>query len=507
MLTLTLSLFYYWSFFERTMGQFFQRKALPDPQASTTGRLHRTIGLTSLMLMGVGSTLGTGIFFVLTETAPLAGPAVIIAFLVAAFAAGLTALCYAEVASAIPVAGSSYTFTYMTMGRGLALFVGACLVLEWGVAAAAVAVGWSNYLNEALSLLTGHAIPQALRMSWLQVDPAFPNTIHVGNIPAMAVVWLCAIVLLRGSGQSSKLNALLTLCKIVLLLLFVVMVIPAFKADHFTPFMPNGVSGVSQAAAIVFFSFVGLDSVVNASEETINPDRNLPLAILGALVIVTGIYLLVTVTSLGAQKVSFFAGQSAGLAEILRQATNNSASATVLACGAVISIFSVTLIALYGQSRVYFAMARDGLLHARLQQIDPVTGTPRAATIMSALVVTPMAGFVPNHLLWGLVSIGTLMAFIAVSVALILLRKTNPRLRRGFAVPLYPVTPILSILCCTYLIVSLGTTVHLAFCVWIILTGCTYVAAQGIARRIRKPSVRQVRQDAQAQSPQGRIAT
>src|SRR5690554_3458123 len=145
------------------MGQFFQRKALPDPQASTSGGLHRTIGLTSLMLMGVGSTLGTGIFFVLTETALIAGPAVIISFLVAAFAAGLTALCYAEVASAIPVTGSSYTFTYMTMGRGLALFVGACLVLEWGVAAAAVAVGWSSYLNEALVLLTGHAIPPTFR--------------------------------------------------------------------------------------------------------------------------------------------------------------------------------------------------------------------------------------------------------------------------------------------------------------------------------------------------------
>lgn len=463
------------------MGQFFQRKALPDPQASIPGGLHRTIGLTSLMLMGVGSTLGTGIFFVLTETAPMAGPAVVISFLVAAFAAGLTALCYAEVASAIPVTGSSYTFTYMTMGQGLALFVGACLVLEWGVAAAAVAVGWSSYLNEALTLLTGHAIPPAFRMSSLQADPTTADTLHLGNIPAILVVWLCAAVLLKGSGQSSKLNAVLTTCKIALLLLFVVMVAPVFDTSNFAPFMPNGATGVSQAAAIVFFSFVGLDSVVNASEETIDPDRNLPRAIIGALVIVTGVYLLVTVASLGAQKVEFFRGQSAGLAEILRQATNKSGSATVLACGAVISIFSVTLIALYGQARVYFAMARDGLLPDRLQKVDPSTGTPRVATVVSALVVTPLAGFAPSHLLWGLVSIGTLMAFIAVSISLILLRKNHPLLRRGFSVPLYPITPILSIGCCAYLILSLGISVHLAFIAWIALTSIVYLLVRKVA--------------------------
>ncbi|AWB35177.1 amino acid permease [Orrella marina] len=489
------------------MGQFFQRKALPDPQASTSGGLHRTIGLTSLMLMGVGSTLGTGIFFVLTETAPLAGPAVIISFLVAAFAAGLTALCYAEVASAIPVTGSSYTFTYMTMGRGLALFVGACLVLEWGVAAAAVAVGWSSYLNEALVLLTGHAIPPTFRMSSLQAGPVATDSIHVGNIPAMLVVWMCAAVLLKGSGQSSKLNAVLTTCKIALLLLFVVMVIPVFDTGNFTPFMPSGVSGVSQAAAIVFFSFVGLDSVVNASEETVNPDRNLPKAIIGALAIVTGVYLLVTVASLGAQKVEFFRGQSAGLAEILRQATNTSGGATVLACGAVISIFSVTLIALYGQARVYFAMARDGLLPDRLQKVDPTTGTPRVATVVSALVVTPMAGFVPSHMLWGLVSIGTLMAFIAVSVSLILLRKNHPQLRRGFSVPLYPVTPILSIVCCAYLILSLGVSVHLAFIAWIALTSTVYLVVRKVAARAcQEPSTMEPESAPGTPCAQGRIA-
>ena len=457
------------------MRRLFELKPLPGSDIRTHQSLKRTLGLTGLMLMGVGSTLGTGIFFVLTQTVPVAGPAVIVSFIVAAFAATLTALCYAEVASAIPVTGSSYTFTYMTMGKGLAVAVGACLILQWGVAAAAVAVGWSSYLNEALALTTGHTIPESIRASSWQMGSGATNAMHIGNLPAMALVWLCAGILLRGAGQSARLNAWLTVFKIGLLLLFVCLVIPAFQVDHLTPFMPHGISGVSQAAAIVFFSYVGLDSVVNASEETVNPGRTLPLAMMGALVIVTGIYLLVTVASLGAQPADQFSGQSAGLAEILRQMTSTRYGAMALAVGAVISIFSVTLIALYGQSRVYFAMARDGLLPSALQKIDAGTGTPKAATLLSAALVTPLAGFMPSDILWGLVSIGTLAAFIAVAVSLILLRKHHPELHRSFSVPLYPITPILSIVCCTYLIMSLELRVHLMFMGWLVMAILGYI--------------------------------
>lgn len=456
------------------MRRFFYRKPVPVTGHNHQDSLVRSIGLPSLLLMGIGSTLGTGIFFVLTETAPVAGPAVILSFVLAAIAAGLTALCYAEVSCAIPVAGSSYTFAYMTMGEGIAMLVGACLVLEWGVAAAAVAVGWSNYLNEAILLLFGHQIPESWRISALHTPLPSPELSHFGNFPAMLVVWLCAALLLKGSRQSATINALLTVCKILVLLLFVVMALPVFQQENFTPFVPHGASGISQAAAIVFFSFVGLDSIVNASEEAIDPDRNIPRAIVGALVIVTAIYLLVTVSSLGAQRADLFAGQTAGLAEILLKITATPTNAIILSVGAVISIFSVTLIALYGQARVYFAMSRDKMLPSVLGKVDPHTGTPRAATIASAVVVTPLAGYVPSSLLWGMVSIGTLMAFIAVSCSLLILRRTEPDLRRGFKAPGYPLTPVLSIACCAYLIVSLGSAVHLAFAGWMALTLLVY---------------------------------
>ena len=457
------------------MSQFFHRKPLPAfRHHNKAGQLVRTIGLPALLLMGVGSTLGTGIFFVLTETAPIAGPAVILSFLLAAFAAGLTALCYAEVAGAIPVAGSSYTFAYMTMGEGIAVLVGACLALEWGVAAAAVAVGWSQYLNEAILLLTGLEIPENWRVSALQSVSAESGSVHYGNFPAMIMVWLCTLLLLRGSRQSTTINAILTICKIAILALFVIMVLPVFQQDNLHPFAPAGMTGVSQAAAIVFFSFVGLDSIVTASEEAIKPEKNIPRAIIGALLIVTIIYMIVVITGLGAQPAAQFAGQSAGLAEILLRTTTSATNATILSIGAVVSIFSVTLIALYGQARVYFAMARDKVLPAALGRIDKKSGTPQLATIASAGVVTPMAGFLPSKMLWGMVSIGTLMAFITVSVALIILRKQQPQLKRNFKAPLYPLTPFLSILCCIYLIASLDHTVHLAFLTWVTVAMTVY---------------------------------
>lgn len=457
------------------MSQFFRRKSLPvSNHQDKPGQLVRTIGLPALLLMGVGSTLGTGIFFVLNETAPIAGPAVILSFLLAAFAAGLTALCYAEVAGAIPVAGSSYTFAYMTMGQGIAVLVGACLALEWGVAAAAVAVGWSQYLNEAIVLLTDHEIPANWRASALQSASTAAESTPYGNFPAMIMVWLCTLLLLKGSRQSTTINAILTVCKIAILALFVIMVLPAFQAEHLHPFAPAGMSGVSQAAAIVFFSFVGLDSIVSASEEAIKPGKNIPLAIVGALLIVTAIYLVVVVTGLGAQSAAQFAGQSAGLAEILLRNTTSSLHATILSVGAVASIFSVTLIALYGQSRVYFAMARDEVLPAALGRINQKSGVPQLATIASAGVVTPMAGYLPSKMLWGMVSIGTLVAFIAVSVALIILRRQQPGLKREFKAPLYPLTPVMSIVCCVYLIASLDHAVHLAFLAWVTFAMVVY---------------------------------
>jgi APA family basic amino acid/polyamine antiporter len=440
------------------------------------GQLPRRLSLWQLTLMGVGTTLGTGIFFALAETVPLAGPGVLLSFLVAAITAGLTALCYAEVSTALPVSGSSYTFTYVTMGEGMAVMIGACLILEWGIAAAAVAVGWSSYLYELIQLVTGFQIPSLWRLSPFQSDVAGLHWGGAGylNVPAVVLVWLCVVILLRGSHDSAKLNACLTLTKLLVLLLFIAMSLQVFKRVHFYPFMPNGFEGVSSAAAIIFFSYVGLDAVVNASEEAINPQRNIPLAMIMALLVVTTIYVLVAFSSFGVQPAEAFVGRQAGLTAILQQATGNKFSSVALAFGAVASIFSVTLIALFGQARVYFAMARDGMMPAPLKRIDPKTFCPARATLLSAVVVTPLAAFLPSHVLWGLVSMGTLMAFLAVAVALMILRKQNKRSTANlpskvFRVPGYPMTPLLSIASCIYLISNLSAVVYGLFSIWMAL--------------------------------------
>lgn len=460
------------------LTQLFRRKPLPDPHAMRDNRgLLRNITLFQLTLMGVGSTLGTGIFFALAETVPIAGPAVVLSFVLAAVTAGLTALCYAEVSSAVPVSGSAYTFTYMTMGEGAAMMVASCLLLEWGISGAAVSVGWSSYLNDLISIVTGQQIPVAIRSApFVQGSDGW----HLGgesylNLPAVILVWMCTILLMRGSRESAIVNAILTLSKLGILALFVVMAFLGFEQKNFVPFMPFGIEGVGTAAAIVFFSFIGLDAIVNASEETINPQRNLPLAIIGALIIVTAVYVLVAVSSLGVQPAADFEGHQGSLTMILQRATSSTWLTGVLAAGAVMSIFSVTLVCLYGQSRIFFAMARDKVIPEALGRVDPHSRSPRAGVLLSAIIVTPLAAFVPSHLLWSMVSLGTLVTFIAVAIALLILRSRMGLMAQGYRTPVYPLIPILSIASCLYLLVSLEATAYRLFAVWLTLAAIFYV--------------------------------
>jgi len=456
--------------------RFFHKKSM-SPQ--TRNALPRRLTGWQLTLMGVGSTLGTGIFFVLAETVPLAGPGVVLAFVIAAITAGLTALCYAEVACALPVSGSSYTFTYVTLGEGMAVLVAACLVLEWGIASAAVAVGWSAYLNELIGLVAGEHLPKTLSQSPF-ISHAPGLTAGSGgyvNLPAVVLVWLCTLLLLQGSQTSARLNAVLTVMKLVVLMLFVMMTLQVFNHQHFKPFLPFGLEGVSAASAIVFFSFVGLDSVVNASEEVINPSRNIPLAIGAALLIVSTVYVLVTIASVGVQPMAAFVGRAAGLTAILHKATGAAWSSVALAIGALVSIFSVTLVALYGQARIYFAMARDGLLPQRLSHVHRTTQCPRNGTLLSALMVSPLAGFLPSHVLWGLVSMGTLVAFMAVAISLMVLRHRQARAGvkpTGFRVPAYPLIPLASLAACLYLTLHLDSVVYAIFALWMALSLAAY---------------------------------
>lgn len=423
--------------------------------------LKRSIGTFQLTMFGVGATVGTGIFFVLSVAVPEAGPAVALSFLIAGLAAGLAAVCYAELASAVPVSGSTYSYAYTTLGEVMAMVVAACLLLEYGVSTAAVSVGWSQYVNKLAENLLGHRLPQALSAAPWDVNPG------VINLPAVVLVMLCAVLLIRGASESATVNSIMVVIKLGVLAMFSAIAFTAFDADRFADFAPFGMAGVSVAAGTIFFSYIGLDAVSTAGDEVKNPQKTMPRAIIAALLVVTAVYLLVTVTALGTQPWQDFGGQEAGLSVILDKVTGANYWGTVLAAGAVVSIFSVTLVVMYGQTRILFAMGRDGLLPSTFAKVNPRSMTPVRNTVIVAVVVAVLAGFVPLDYLADMVSIGTLVAFIVVAVAVILLRVREPDLPRGFRVPGYPVTPVLAILACGYILFSLHWYTWLAFGVWV----------------------------------------
>ena len=443
--------------------ELFRRKPITPPAASPGG-LTRTIGTFQLAMLGVGATIGTGVFFVMHEAVPLAGPAVILAFVFAAIAAGLSAVCYAEMASAVPVSGSTYSYAYATLGEIVAMGVAACLMLEYGVSTAAVASGWSGYLSHLLGDLFGWDIPAALTVG--------PFEGGVVNLPAVILVGLCAVLLIRGTRESALVNTVMVMIKIGVLVMFGAIAVTAFRLDNFADFAPHGVAGVTAAAGTIFFTFVGLDAVSTAGDEVRDPQRSLPRAILIALATVVAVYLFVAIAAVGAQPAADFedpAQQSAGLAVILGDVLGAQWPATLLAAGAVISIFSVTLVTLFGQTRILYSIGRDGLLPRAFARVDPRTHTPVFSTIVVAIAVALLAGVVPLSNLWDLVSMGTLVAFIVVSLGVMVLRRTRPDLPRAFRVPGYPVTPILSVLACGYLITGLGWSTYAWFAVWVVV--------------------------------------
>lgn len=447
--------------------QLLRRKPIALRGGQDGPELERSIGTFSLMMFGVGATVGTGIFFVLQEAVPDAGPAVVVSFLVAGLAAGLSAICYAELASAIPVSGSTYSYAYHSLGELVAMVIAACVLLEYGVSSAAVAVGWSGYFNELTGAVLGVSLPEELSYSPVPYEDSPTGWI---NLPAVVLVLLCMLLLVRGASESARANTVMVVIKLAVLGLFVVVGLTAFEADRFDAFWGAGAAGVSAAAATIFFSFIGLDAVSTAGEEVRDPQRALPRAIMGALAVVITVYVLVAVAGVGAQPASEFEApeqQSAGLSVILANITGSSVPGTILAAGAVISIFSVTLVTLYGQTRILFAMGRDGMLPARFAKVNPRTLTPTYNTVVVAVVVALIAGFVPSDYLWDTVSIGTLGAFIVVALGVLVLRRTQPDLERPFRVPGYPVTPVLTVLVCLYVLSGLPAVTWAIFGTWL----------------------------------------
>jgi len=437
----------------------FRRKIItPQPPGQ---QLARTLGWPHLVALGVGAIVGTGILTLIGVGAGLAGPAVLISFGLAGLVCACAALAYAELSTMMPTAGSAYTYSYAVLGELIAWIVGWSLILEYSLVVSAVAVGWSGYAVGFLSGL-GIDLPTAL--------VAGPHAGGIINLPAVAIIGVITGLLLLGTKESATLNAVLVLIKIAALVVFVAIALPAFKPEHFTPFMPNGFgapfvqTGVMAAAAIIFFAFYGFDAISTAAEEAKNPERDLAIGIVGSMIACTAIYMIVAAVAVGALSYTRFGSSPEPLALILRE-IDQGGIATIVAAAAAVALPTVLLAFLYGQSRIFLVMARDGFLPAGLAKVSP-RGTPARITAVTAVFVAIIAGLAPLDVIASLANAGTLCAFVAVAACVLVLRRRDPAARRPFRTPLAWVVAPLAILGCCYLFTSLQAVTQIAFVGW-----------------------------------------
>jgi len=430
-------------------------------------RLKATLSWPHLMALGVGAIVGTGILTLIGVGAGLAGPAVLISFALAGLVCACAALCYAELSTMMPAAGSAYTYSYAVLGEMIAWVVGWSLILEYSLVVSAVAVGWSGYFVPFWNHLDG-AVFEALRIP--AALAAGPHAGGIVNLPAVVIIGVVTGLLLLGTRESATLNVVLVIIKIAALAVFVAIALPAFKGEHFTPFMPNGFgapfvqTGVMAAAAIIFFAFYGFDAISTAAEETKRPERDLAIGIVGSMVVCTALYLLVATAAIGARPVAGFADSPEPLALILRQMGQGTA-AQWIAAAAVIALPTVLLAFLFGQSRIFLGMARDGLLPRRLAKVSS-RGVPAVVTVFTAIVVAILAGLLPLDELASLANAGTLAAFCSVGVSLIVLRLREPGRRRVFKAPLWPLVGAITVIGCIVFFLSLKSVTQIGFVVW-----------------------------------------
>ncbi|WP_433383007.1 amino acid permease [Actinoplanes sp. CA-142083] len=421
--------------------------------------LKKAVGVTQLTAMGVGAIIGTGIFVVIGKGAGIAGPAVVLSFVLAAVACAFSALSYAELASSIPVSGSAYTYSYATLGELVAWIIGWDLILEYGVSVAGIAVGWGGNLNAFLDAAFGYSLPDAISKS--------PSEGGVFNLPALFVVLAITFLLVRGVTESVRVNLVMVVIKLTVLIFFIVVAFANFGTGNFTPFAPAGVDGVTSAAAIIFFAYIGFDAVSTGSEEARKPERDLPWAIIGSLVICTIFYVLTAIGAIGIATPDQMKGSDAPLATALDEGAGISWAAGILALGAVVAITSVVLVIFYGQTRIFFAMCRDGLMPQRLATVNQRYGTPAMLTIGLGVLISILAALVPLGTIVELVNIGTLFAFVLVNIGVIVLRRTRPEMPRPYRVPWSPVLPVIGVAFAIYLMSDLPWETWVRFVVWL----------------------------------------
>jgi APA family basic amino acid/polyamine antiporter len=430
--------------------------------------LKRAVGALDLTAWGLGAIIGTGIFVIIGEAIGQSGPAIVVSFVLAGVTCVFSALSYAELASTIPVSGSAYTYAYATMGELIAWIIGWDLLLEYGVSVAAIAVGWGQYFNELLDSAFGTALPQAI------ANP--PGEGGDVNLPAVFVVLAVTGLLIAGIRESARTNTVMVAIKLVVLAIFIALGLTAFDSGNFKPFAPHGFGGVVDAAALIFFAYIGFDAVSTAGEETKRPERDLPIAIIGSLVIATLIYIAVAIVAVGALPADKLAGSDAPLASALADGAGYSWGSTIVSIGALVAITSVVLTILFGNTRVAFAMSRDGLLPRAFSRISPGRRTPVTVTLLFGSLIAVLAALVPLTEIAKLINIGTLFAFLLVNIGVIVLRRTRPDLDRGFRVPLVPFVPIAGALLCVYLMTRLDGQTWIRFGAWMAVGLVVYFA-------------------------------
>lgn len=441
--------------------KIFRKKSIDQLLEVSSGEkgLNRVLGPIALLMMGIGVIIGAGIF-ILTGIASAfyAGPAIVLSFIISGIACMFTALCYAEFATMVPVAGSVYTYSYVTLGELWAWIIGWDLILEYLVIVAAVAIGWSNYFVEIFSSI-GIILPNAL------VNPPGVEG-GIINLPAVLIVFVIMSLLIIGVRESSRFNTVIVFIKLSVILLFVAIGIYHINPANYSPFFPYGYIGVFKGAAIIFFAYIGFDALTTAAEEVKNPQRTLPIAIIGSLIISSILYIVVALILNGMLPYSAFKETAAPVAFALQSIGINWAS-IVVSIGALCGITSVILVSLFGQTRVFFAMARDGLLPGLFARIHGKFKTPVTGIAVVGSIGAVIAAFIPITDVVQLVNIGTLAAFILVSFAVIVLRRQQPNIPRPFKTPFVPVVPLLAIIFCSLLVIELPTITQLRFVVWL----------------------------------------
>ncbi|MCD7035162.1 amino acid permease [Metabacillus sp. GX 13764] len=423
--------------------------------------LKKELGAFDLTMLGIGAIIGTGIF-VLTGVAAAehAGPALIISFVMSAFACVFAALCYAEFASTVPVSGSAYTYSYATFGELIAWILGWDLILEYGLASSAVAVGWSGYFQGFLEGFGVH-LPKAITGAFNPAEGTYVN------IPAIFAVFLITLLITQGAKKSARFNAIMVIIKLAVVVLFIAVGVWYVKPENWTPFMPMGFQGVAVGAATVFFAYIGFDAVSSAAEEVKNPQRNMPIGIITSLLICTVLYIVVSGILTGIvpyQELNVDNPVAFALMYIHKDWV-----AGLISLGAIAGMTTVLLVMMYGQTRLFYAISRDGLLPKRMSTVSAKKNTPVFSSWVTFVAVSIFAGLVPLGRLAELTNIGTLFAFMTVSIGILYLRKNKLSAASAFKVPFVPAVPILAFLLCGYLIIQLPAITWQFFLIWLVV--------------------------------------